>query len=481
MDGTSISYATSKDWLDIMKNRSKVRMHELIERLGLRAKWSSNKRGKTNFESALVRELVADMGDVVATLPKEPDELMKFLSDEGSLKEEVDGMIEKHGAKIWGRVGDREHLITANEPGVEEGVYPKDLYFENEEDKALPMSSTSMLTPPESGESPVVGPREGAGFTAVNGASGFAACPNAHQAQADQQPQNIVEGIWSKLASEAHRSREHSASWAPAQPAENKTIVQEQIATANQAAVDRQISVEIAKLVASFRSDDAASEEIPHSQTSVPYGGLDYDSLRALRSYIYGEESGIHFDEDALLNRLEKAWREGMRADYDKIVEDIQVFVARERAFLTWVELKRHLAALERADKRTFTEWTLSLCYAIGLNLTHHFLGWRTEGHSTAEIERRIQQHRTLMGATQTLMAAFEDIGQGFGLGPNVMIDRDELLRQAIVVLAGEKYAVEMQWQSIEFTGLVGWLSEHLEMFRKEEEEEGRGSLWYVR
>jgi hypothetical protein len=137
MDSSSITYATSKDWLDIMKNRSKVRMHELIERLGLRAKWSSNKRGKTNFESALVRELVADMGDVVSTLPKEPDELMKLLSDEGSLKEEVDGLLEKHGAKVWGRTADRDHLLTANEPGVEEGLYAKDLYFENEEDKQL--------------------------------------------------------------------------------------------------------------------------------------------------------------------------------------------------------------------------------------------------------------------------------------------------------------------------------------------------------
>ena len=62
MDGSAIAYAGSKDWVDIMKNRSKVRMHELIERLGLRAKWSSNKRGKTNFESALLRELVQDMG-----------------------------------------------------------------------------------------------------------------------------------------------------------------------------------------------------------------------------------------------------------------------------------------------------------------------------------------------------------------------------------------------------------------------------------
>jgi hypothetical protein len=137
MDGTSIKYAATKDWLDIMKNRSKVRMHELIERLGLRAKWSSNKRGKTNFESVVVRELVSDMADVVATLPKEPDELMKFLSKEGSLKEEVDGLLEKHGSKVWGRLGDREHLITANEPGVEEGVYPRDLYYEVEEDREL--------------------------------------------------------------------------------------------------------------------------------------------------------------------------------------------------------------------------------------------------------------------------------------------------------------------------------------------------------
>lgn len=132
---SSIDYATSKDWMDIMKNRSKLRMHELIERLGLRAKWSQNKRGKTNFESALVRDLVTDMGDVVATVPKESDELVRFLSAENSLKEEVEGLLQKHGAAIWGRVGDREHLISVGEPGVEEGLYPRDLYFENEEDR----------------------------------------------------------------------------------------------------------------------------------------------------------------------------------------------------------------------------------------------------------------------------------------------------------------------------------------------------------
>lgn len=112
-------------------------MHELIERLGLRAKWSSNKRGKTNFESALVRELVQDMADIVNTLPKESDDLMKCLSEENSLRAEVNALLDKHGSRIWGRIGDREHLITANEPGVEESLYPRDLYVENEQDKNL--------------------------------------------------------------------------------------------------------------------------------------------------------------------------------------------------------------------------------------------------------------------------------------------------------------------------------------------------------
>ncbi|KAF1830497.1 hypothetical protein BDW02DRAFT_572961 [Decorospora gaudefroyi] len=543
MDGLSITYATSKDWLDIMKNRSKVRMHELIERLGLRAKWSSNKRGKTNFESALVRELVADMGDVVSTLPKEPDDLMKLLSDEGSLKGEVDGLLEKHGAKIWGRVGDREHLISANEPGVEEGLYPKDLYLENEEDRNLihkllhwwiglkacnvilarerldrerrkkaenrqaraeaelsgqqdggtpasfvalapnsvlhdadtgsrgsPMSSSAVLTPPESGESPTAGPREGAGFTTVNGGghatNGNPAFTtiNAHQTPAVQQPQNIVEGVWNKFAAEGKRSPGSSGPPGsvhipPAHTVESKAPVHQQIENANaiQASVDHQISVEVAKLVGSFGSDDAVTGEIRQSSSGTPYGGLDYDDLRALRQYIYGEELGIQLDEEALLNRLENMWREGVRADYNKITENIPVFIARERAFLTWVELKRHLAALQRANER-----------------------WSAEGHTPPEIERRIQQHRTLMGCTQTIIANFEDIGQGFGLGPNVAVDRDELLRQAIAVLAGEKYAPPMQWKAVEFTATMAWLHGHLEEFRKEEEEEGKGMLWYI-
>jgi hypothetical protein len=221
-----------------------------------------------------------------------------------------------------------------------------------------------MLTPPESGESPTIGPREGGGFTAVNG-SGHATNGNAaftsakpHEQQAAQQPNSIVEGLWNKLTAEANKSRYLSALSGPAhtqavQPTETKVAVQQQIANATQAAADRQISVQMAALVASFRSDDSVPEELPQPNNSVPYRGLDYDGLRALRQYIYGEERGVSMDEEALLNQLERTWREGVRADYNKMIENIPVFIARERAFLTWVELRRHLAALLRANERT--------------------------------------------------------------------------------------------------------------------------------
>lgn len=84
------------------------------------------------------------------------------------------------------------------------------------------------------------------------------------------------------------------------------------------------------------------------------------------------------------------------------------------------------------------------------------------------------------MRATETILVNYEDIGHGFGVAPGTPINRDEFLRQAIVVLAGKKYAVEMQWQTVEFTAIIRWLAEALEAFRKEEEEENRGAMWYV-
>lgn len=540
MDGPTIAYATSKDWLDIMKNRSRVRMHELIERLGLRAKWSSNKRGKTNFESVLVRELVADMGDVVSTLPKEPDELMKFLSEEGSLKNEVDGLLEKHGSKIWGRNADREHLIAANEPGVEEGVYPRDLYFEEEEDRKLihkllhwwiglkacnvilarerldrerrkkaenrqarveaehaaqhgdvgtpasfvalapnsvlldmdtgsrgsPASSSAMLTPPESGESPVVGPREGMAFTFINGKDAINGGPtssntaHARSLQTAPQPQNIAEGVWSRFAASERNGTDETRSYVPSASAggDSKVAVQQEIALANHAAAERQITTQIAQVVANFQINNAPPIDVSHPHGSIPYKGLDYDTLKGLRAYIYDEDSGRHhWDEDTLLSHLERMWRERVRQDLDRIAEDPAIFIARERAFLTWIEMRRHVAAFDRSHQR-----------------------WSTEGSSAAEVNRRHQQYDSLMRATETILVNYEDIGQGLGAVPGRAIDRDEYLRQAIVILAGEKSAIELQWKPIEFTSMIRWLAEALDTFRKEEEEENRSSLWYI-
>lgn len=84
------------------------------------------------------------------------------------------------------------------------------------------------------------------------------------------------------------------------------------------------------------------------------------------------------------------------------------------------------------------------------------------------------------MGCTQTLIANFDDVGKGFGLSSAVVVDRDEVLRQAFETIAGDQYAAEMEWKPVEFTGMVRWLGEHLESFRKDEEEDGRGMAWYV-
>jgi hypothetical protein len=163
-------------------------------------------------------------------------------------------------------------------------------------------------------------------------------------------------------------------------PADSKAAAQQQIALFEQAAAERQITEHVAQLVAGFR-EHAVPEKVPQPGISIPYRGLDYDTLRALRSYLYHEESGANIDEEALLNKLERIWREGVRADSEKLIENVPVFVARERAFLTWIELKRHVAAFERAEKRM-----LSNVYIPFENLltNHHRLGQR--GHHKCRI-----------------------------------------------------------------------------------------------
>lgn len=235
---------------------------------------------------------------------------------------------------------------------------PNSVFQTETASRGSPISSTAMLTPPEAGGSPIAGPREGPGFTSVHGGTAGEDSMLRSSISKEQQPLKVVEGVWDRFAArEGSSSQQPNPPWAAANirvplPLDDKIAEQQHIAQANQANVDKQISVEVAKLVASFRTDDAASENVPQQNANIPYRGLDYDSLRALRSLIYNEECSVQWDEDTLLNRLEKAWREGVRGDYDKMLENIPVFIARERAILTWIELRRHLAALDRADRR---------------------------------------------------------------------------------------------------------------------------------
>ncbi|PVI06083.1 hypothetical protein DM02DRAFT_582997 [Periconia macrospinosa] len=577
----TLDYANSKDWLDIMKNRSKLRMHELIERLGLRAKWSQNKRGKTNFESALVRDLVTDMGDVVSTLPKDADELIKYLSDDGSMNEQVEELLKKHGSAIWGRMAgeNREHLITAGEAGIEEGVYPTDLYYENEEDKAtirrllhwwlgmkainvilarerlererkkkednkkaridfdsqdapsssfvalapnsgIPLMptlntnlepprhmqfyqvenlsrdspiSTSMVTPTDSNGSPIVPGRGSLGNGDPNGnhlipngpTNGYAnghsnGHPHGHAngyangyANGNAVPINgqngHVEGTWGMNGSRnGSISSQAASSWSTTHASQPTTVDRRRSSLATEIAVQppaaasatsaamRQFATDTSQLVSTMTASRSTAtaptlEDGSHS-INEPYRGLDEETLQALRAYIYHEETSVQWDEEALLLRIEAIWRNGVRSDRNILMDNLQAFVARERAILTWIELKRHLADLDRADKR-----------------------WREEGTSAPEIERRIQQHRTLMSATRELLRAYQDIAI---ISSGRDSDNDELLRQAFVVLAGSKYAVEMQWANVEFDGVMRWLSNHLEAFMRDEEEQGEGRYY---
>jgi hypothetical protein len=132
----------------------------------------------------------------------------------------------------------------------------------------------------------------------------------------------------------------------------------------------QQLGSELDRLVSNFLVENSASananvhahasftprqsglrQEEPSKQPNRR--GLEPKVLGAFRSYIYPEETGARWDENLLLRTLETAWRDDVRA-HNRSLGDTSLFVARDRAFLTWIELRRHLADLERADKRMY-------------------------------------------------------------------------------------------------------------------------------
>ena len=197
---------------------------------------------------------------------------------------------------------------------------------------STPMSNTS-LTPPESRNSPAIhgqpfaNPTAG-GFTAINVKPSLSVNPAANSLAA------------------AHNGLSQPAS----------TLSQPS---------SRQPSVELGDFVSNFLMDeDSPANSLGVSpverkptpgdlrQASPAPRGLDRDTLRAFRRYIYVDEEGPECEEELLLRRLETAWRDAVRTSQKKQFGNTSLFAARDRAFLTWIELKRHLAELDRVHKR---------------------------------------------------------------------------------------------------------------------------------
>jgi hypothetical protein len=431
MEGADIHYASSKDWEDIMKNRSSLRMHALIQRLGLRAKWSSNKRGKTNFENPAVKALVADMSEIVSTLPKDAPELIQHLGTPASLRKEVEDLMSKHGSEIWGRVSLREHLLSADSPDPDTRVfYPRDLYYEIEEDRTLikmllhwwiglkacnvilarerldrerkkkeenkkamatdndsprdtaPLTFVSLAPTPDVPPTSIVEAPKGVQLLPLTHASrhaqafrldtpsrGSSMSPAVHTPASSESPtmhtQSLHHGNGSQRAS---RDMSGSLAIPPLNGGPNHTLSADTNGYYNRSHPSqpdlRKLSFELGNLVSNFLLEDGtqgrASPVTPQSgpgdtpRNETTPRGLDLETLHAFRAYIYREVYEVQWDEEYLLRRLESAWRDGVRTDRNFSLESTPLFVALDRTFLTWIELRRHLADLECADRREY-------------------------------------------------------------------------------------------------------------------------------
>jgi hypothetical protein len=112
------------------------------------------------------------------------------------------------------------------------------------------------------------------------------------------------------------------------------------------------VGAEIGSLVSNFMGPCGTAVE-QQERSPSPEAGLDMRTLRAFRAYIYPSEGGPKWDEVTLLRRLETEWRDKVRPLQRKGCNS-RLFAARDRAFLTWIELRRHLADLLHADESTY-------------------------------------------------------------------------------------------------------------------------------
>jgi hypothetical protein len=236
--------------------------------------------------------------------------------------------------------------------------------------------SVAVSTPRESSQSPI-GQVQG---QLGGGNASYFAVHSSHPSQA----QSVVDGVWNRLAevglngsrngSMPSQTAINTPSWPAVNPGAHPMVprraslapdVSSQPPPGSGASVAgiRQLGAEISQLVSDLTPQATATSGhsglpgVPSEaqRNAVPYTGLDVETLYALRDYIYQEKTEVDWEEEALLRRLETTWRDGVRSDYHRMLENVPAFIARERAFLTWIELKRHLADLQRAGTRTYT------------------------------------------------------------------------------------------------------------------------------
>lgn len=259
--------------------------------------------------------------------------------------------------------------LNTNVPPVAVAEHPRhvQLYKAETTSRGSPIS-VAVSTPPESSQSPI-GPG--------GGNAGHFATVKVHSSHPSH-AQSVVEGVWNRLAEVGINGSRSSggvpsqaATGAPSWPAvkapRRASLAPEAssqpppVAGISVAGI-RQLGAEISQLVSDLTPQATATNGhgatravTPEAQGgAVTYPGLDMETLYALRDYLYAETTEVEWEEEALLQRLESTWRDGVRLDYHRMLENVPAFIARERAFLTWIELKRHLADLQRAGTRTY-------------------------------------------------------------------------------------------------------------------------------
>jgi hypothetical protein len=252
----------------------------------------------------------------------------------------------------------------------------------------------------------------------------------------------------------------------------------------------QQLGAELGDLVTRFLADGTAevrnhAPSLPnaHAPREAAQQCLDPETLKAFRSYIYPSEEGPKWDEAILLRRLETAWRNKMRAGHNHAVGSVARFVARDRAFLTWIEIRRHLTDLHRSDERTSpTATPISALYHFA-NIPADWAQEDGEDDEAIEFDKRISQHKTLMSASRDLAASWEDIDSGLLAGSATEgLTAEHLLVEAFALLASDQATADtaMVWPQMNVKETVQWLRGHLEEFAAMEADMEEGLL-YVR